>query len=676
MGILVLTLTGSVICTGVQLYSLRQQRKRRAVFLASERKVLRSARLFSDQLLISSEDKVIDRNLAISSVAVVLSTASLAYPPLLLLSLSGVAYGAKSVFQRAYTELVHEGKITWSTVESCMLVGLFALRRYSLLCLDAWLIALSHKLLTQTKAHSRKTLVHLFHAQPRLVWVRRNHLEQAEQIEQLEVEIPIEDLCVGDLVVVRAGESVPVDGRVVEGLAQIDQHLLTGEAQPVDKGIGDPVFAATLVLSGTIGITVERAGAETVAASIGKIWNDTSDFTSSVQLRAERIAQRAALPALTLSALTYPFFGPVSAVGVLLASPGTVERILGPISLMNFFRLASQRGLLVKDGRALELLRNVDTVVFDKTGTLTLEQPHLAHIYPCPGYHADALLTYAAIAETRQSHPIARAIVHAATRRALSVPVIEAGSYKVGYGVTVRVAEHVIRVGSRQFMQLEGIPIPAEIKARQEEQQTRGSSLVYVAIDDQLGGALELRATVRPEAKQIVQQLQHRQLSLLILSGDHEHPTQQLTHELGIEQYIAEVLPQDKAAVIKQLQREGRSVCFIGDGLNDAIALKQADVSISLRGASTIATDTAQIILMDQTLHQLDSLFSLAQHVEVNMNRTLGLSLLANAAAVAGLYVLHLGLTPVLLLSYGGMLAGGMNAMAPLFRSNRGFSGS
>jgi Cu2+-exporting ATPase len=225
-------------------------------------------------------------------------------------------------------------------------------------------------------------------------------------------------------------------------------------------------------------------------------------------------------------------------------------------------------------------------------------------------------------------------------------------------------------VGSERFMALEAVSMPAEAKALQTSKHQDGFSLVYVAVDNKIGGSIELRPTVRPEAKQIIDGLKQRHMELYIISGDHEKPTQHLARSLGIEHYFAETLPEDKASLISQLQQEGKSVCFVGDGINDSIALKKANVSISLRGASTIATDTAQIVLMDESLNQLPHLFDLALELDANMRDNFMASVVPGIICISGVYFLHFGVLAANLIYFIGLTAGVANAMSPWLDHN------
>jgi Cu2+-exporting ATPase len=278
------------------------------------------------------------------------------------------------------------------------------------------------------------------------------------------------------------------------------------------------------------------------------------------------------------------------------------------------------------------------------------------------------VLTFAAAAEHKQSHPIARAIVQEATHQQLTIPPINDAAYEVGYGLKVQINDTQVRVGSRRFMQHEAIAIPPAIQAVQQECHDAGQSLVYVAVDSHLAGAIELHPTIRPEARRIIRGLQQRGLEVVIISGDHAQPTLKLAQELGIVRFFAEVLPEEKASLIDRLQAEGRTVCFVGDGINDSIALKKAQVSVSLRGATTIAIDTAQIILTDKSLRQLVTVFELADQLDVTMQRNLLFATLPGSVNVFGVYLLGTGLLNAACLSWLGLTMGMTNTMLPMIQ--------
>ena len=595
---------------------------------------------------------------------------SLFYAPLYVPGLLIMAYLFKDTFRDAYKALVEERRMGIEMLVAIELPGAVLSGFMVMGTFGIWYQKLMRLLLTKTENHSRKSLVNLFGQQPRLVWVL---VDSADGTGKEEVEIPFEQLKSGDLVVVMAGQTIPVDGTISRGMASIDQRMLTGEAQPAQKGAEDSVFAGTVVLSGKIVVRAEQAGEHTVIAQIGEILNHTADFDLSIRSRVETLQDQLAPALLALAGLSLPWIGLSGALAILWYSPGFRMIIFGPMSMVNFLHICSQKRILIKDGRSLELLSEIDTVVFDKTGTLTIEQPTVSQITSLNGLSEEELLIVAAAAEYKQTHPIAKAILTAAAERQLDVPTIDDAHYEIGYGVKVRLHAHgeaskSIRVGSERFMALEGITIPADIEAQQAACHAHGYSLVMVAIDDQLSGTIELRPTIRPEAKEVVRCLQAAGKTVTIISGDHEMPTRQLAEELGISQYFANTLPENKAELVAQLQQEGKKVCFVGDGINDAIALKKANVSISLRGATTVATDSAQIVLMDENLTQLTELFEIAQEFKTNVDRTYLGTIIPNTLGIVATLFLHWGYAAAVLFNAAFWIPQLAYVMRPLYK--------
>lgn len=568
----------------------------------------------------------------------------------------GMAVIAANDIQAVYRNLREHGKIGGTAVDAITLLAIPFVGYAIPYMIYRVLLFSSQKILLKTRDKSRKELINIMGELPRTVWMKRG---------ELEIEVPFTGMEAGDLIVVHAGGIVPADGRIVEGLATVDQHRLTGESQPAEKGIGDSVFAATLVLSGRLCIHVEKAGRETVAAQIGQVLNRTADYRSPLESRGEILTDRATVPMMALSAISLPFVGPVSALAMFSATPGYHMRITAPISLLNFLKICADAGILVKDGQALETLAKVDCVLFDKTGTLTLEQPHVGAILTCNGYTERDILEMAAAAEHRQSHPIARSILEEATAQGIEIPELDEAAYEIGYGVKVRFRGQTVLVGSERFMSMQGVVIPSEIQAHEASCHLEGFSLVYVAIDCRLGGVLELKPTVRPEAKKVVLALRQLGLSLYIISGDQEQPTRQLAQTLGIDQVYAQVLPEDKARLVEELQAAGNTVCFVGDGINDAIALQKADVSISIRGASNIATDTAEIIFLDGTWNQLPKLLEISNALAANMKFNFYESLAPGLLCMSGAWLAGIGLSTSYILNFTFLNIGLANAMWP-----------
>jgi P-type E1-E2 ATPase len=312
-------------------------------------------------------------------------------------------------------------------------------------------------------------------------------------------------------------------------------------------------------------------------------------------------------------------------------------------------------------------LCEIDTVLFDKTGTLTRERPEVGRVIAANGFDATQILRFAAAAERRFHHPIALAILQKAAEEGLDLPATDDTQYKVGYGITVSVSGRHIRVGSRRFMDAEGVALTPEIEEALEESHREGNTMVMVAVDDELGGAIELRASVRPEVRDIVQGLRRRGIKhIAIISGDHEAPTRKLAEDLGMDRYFAQVLPADKAEYVEKLQQEGRKVCFVGDGINDAIALKKANVSISLRGATTIATDTAHVVFMEQGLGKLCELRDIAGQLNRNVRHSWAIILSLNLSCIAGVFTLGFGIAASVVTNNIAGLAALANGLLPM----------
>lgn len=617
------------------------------------------------QIEVGEEEKGINRRLGLAVANVGLAALGSAYlPALLFVSAAGAVYVSRPLLQDVHAALVVERRLTYSSVAALSLVSTLAAGYFVTTNLIVLLIILTKKIIYRTENYSRKSISEIFQRQNAApVWVL---------IDGVEVQTSLDGVEVGDIVVVGAGQTIPIDGVVVSGFAAIDQHTLTGEAQPAHKGVGEAVFASTLVLRGRIRIQVSKTGQETLSARILQIMERTSGYHLSFESKGRNFADRAALPVLAAAALAWPTVGIGGAVAVLSGGFGSILKLSAPLSMLNFLNIASRHGVLIKDGRSLEVLDQIDTIVFDKTGTLTLVQPRVAEIHAWDELSEDELLRLMASAEQRQSHPIARALLAEAARRELTLLPLAGIDCEVGYGMRADTAEGVLRVGSEQFLRLEGVAIPAEVVVRQALCHDQGHSLVMLAVGDRFAGAVELAPRLRPEARRIVAALKERNIALYILSGDQERPTRVIGEALGIEHCYCNVLPQAKARVIEELQRAGRRVCFVGDGINDAIALKQAQVSVSLSGAATVAVDSAQIVLMDQTLNHLPLLIDISRDLAKNLNTTFTLSVVPGTLIIGGVFVLHFGIPAAMALYSAGLMASLANVMAPLLNAQHG----
>jgi heavy metal translocating P-type ATPase len=564
-----------------------------------------------------------------------------AMPALLPVSAALFAYTSFPSFRRAYDVLTKERRLGVDVLDSIVVLGCLASLQVFPGAILAWCLAFGRFLVRRTEDSSKKLLLGAFGKQPRYVWLVPN----GKLGDDIEIRVPLDRLEKGDVVVVHTGEVVPVDGIIVDGLAMIDQHALTGESSPAEKGVGDRVFASTIMVAGKMYVAVEKSGSETATAQIAQILNDTAGYKLASQHRGEQLADKAVIPTLALGTLAWATIGSQGAVAALNSDLGTGIRMAAPLGMLSTLALCAQKGILVKDGRALDLLCEVDTVLFDKTGTLTRERPEVGRMTATNGFKPLQILRFAAAAECRFHHPIALAILQKAQELGLRLPSTDTTQYKVGYGIAVGVDGRRVRVGSPRFMEMEGVPLTREVEAVLDDAHREGHSIVMIAVDNELGGALELRASIRPEVSGIVRGLRERGIKhIAIISGDHEAPTRKLAEELGMDRYFAQVLPADKADYVEQLQREGRKVCFVGDGINDAIALKKANVSISLRGATSIATDTAHVVFMEQGLGKLCELRDIARDLERNVRNSWIMILVPNIACIVGVFTLGFGI--------------------------------
>ena len=601
----------------------------------------------------------LDRSLTICTVSLpIAAIAQFAVPALLPFSALLFAYTAIPSFKSAWKVVTKERRLGVDVLDSIVVLACLATGQVLAGAILTWCLSFGRSLVRRTEDNSKKLLLGAFGKQPRFVWMLKDGLE---------IQVSLDKLEKGDIVMVHTGEVVPVDGLIVEGLAMIDQQALTGESTPAEKGVGDQVFASTIMVAGKVQVAVERSGGETATAKIAQILNKTAGYTLASQHKGEQLADKVVIPTLAVGALAYATIGPQGAAAVLNSDMGTGIRMAAPLAMLSTLALCAQRGVLVKDGRALDLLCEVDTVLFDKTGTLTRERPEIGRILSANGHAELQILRYAAAAERKFHHPIALAILEKANEEGLELPLGDSMQYKVGYGISVGIDGHLVRVGSRRFMDMEGIALTPEVEEALEEAHREGHTMVMVAVDDALGGALELRASVRPEVPEIIRGLRARGIKhIAIISGDHDAPTRRLAEQLGMDRYFAQVLPTDKADYVERLQQEGRKVCFVGDGINDAIALKKANVSISLRGATSIATDTAHVVFMEPGLGKLCELLDIARDLEANVRTSWVLILAPNILCIVGAFTMGFGIAMSVLTNNVAALAALANGIRPM----------
>jgi len=449
-------------------------------------------------------------------------------------------------------------------------------------------------------------------------------------------QVPVAALRPGDVVVVEGGEAIPVDGTIAAGEALVNQQTMTGEALPVDRAPGDRVFAVTTVEQGRIEVRADRTGLETAVGRIVERVEAAADEKSDLQVFAERLAEREIVRTVGLAALAAGVSRSLDAgMAVLVADYGTVARVAIPTTMMAALRRAARAGILIKGPRALHSLARVNTVVFDKTGTLTTGAPRVARVVVYARRRSEAeIIALAAAAERPFQHPIARAIGELARARGVAVPDAAVVAGLVGFGVEIRVGDDDVLVGSGRFMASRHVDLrPAA--ADEVQAHEAGASPLFVAVDGRLAAMLVLQDQLRDDAHEAVQALRARNMrNVILLTGDHPVPSRRIAETLGLRHHYAEMLPEDKADLIRRLKLEDRVVAMVGDGVNDGLALSEADVGIAVPGGTDVATEAADVVLLQGGLNQVIRALDFAQAGVDAVRRTLRVAGAANLAVV------------------------------------------
>ncbi|WES64198.1 heavy metal translocating P-type ATPase [Microbacter sp. GSS18] len=426
--------------------------------------------------------------------------------------------------------------------------------------------------------------------------------DEAERVDgDTTVTVSPADLAVDDIVVVRPGGRVPADGTVVQGSASVDESMITGESRAVRRSEGDTVVAGTVATDSGLRVRITAVGDETALAGIQRMVSDAQASSSRAQRLADRAAGwlfwfalgSAAITAAVWSAIGLPDEAVVRTITVLVIACPHALGLAIPLVVSIATERAAKAGVLVKDRLALESMRTVDTVLFDKTGTLTKGAPAVSAVEVAGGRDADEVLALAAAAESDSEHPLARAIVAAAADRGIRVPASGDFSSSPAVGVTAAVDGRTVRVGGPHLLAEEGAAELPVTRAWHDE----GAIVLHVLVDGEVAGALRLADEIRPESREAVDALHARGVQVVMITGDAEAVAASVAGELGIDRYFAGVRPEDKANAVKELQTEGRRVAMVGDGVNDAPALAQADVGLAIGAGTDVAIASAGVIL-------------------------------------------------------------------------------
>jgi Cu+-exporting ATPase len=423
-----------------------------------------------------------------------------------------------------------------------------------------------------------------------------------------EADIPVEEVQVGDIFVVRPGERVPVDGVVLEGRTSIDQSMITGESMPVERRIGDQVIGGTINKTGFIRARAEKVGADTVLSKIIQLVEEAQMARAPIQRLADRISGYFVPMVLTIasiSALLWYFVGHIGLNFALLAFVSVVIiacpcalGIATPAAVMVGTAKGAQQGILIKGGEHLEAAHKVDTVVFDKTGTLTRGEPTVTDIVAFRGFSRRDVLRYAAVAEKRSEHALGQAVLHEA--RGLELQISDPESFEAvpGMGVKCRYDGYDIKFGNMALMSESGVILPVEAEMQISTLEGNGKTVMILSVDNSVVGLIGVADTIKEHSAEAIKQLEKMGIQVIMVTGDNERTARTIAEKLGIERVLSEVLPDQKERVVREIQHEGRRVAMVGDGVNDAPALAAADVGIAIGSGTDVAVETGGIVLV------------------------------------------------------------------------------
>ncbi len=484
-----------------------------------------------------------------------------------------------------------------------------------------------------------------------------------------EVQILVKEIVEGDKVIVYPGDLIPVDGIILRGTGLLDQHKLTGESVPVTRSEGDEVFASTLLIDGQLWIKVERTGNNTRAGVIVSLMQSAPVHDTRVENYAATVANQAVVPTLLIGGAVFAFTGDLNrATALITLDLGTGIRISVPTTILSALTYAARNGVYIRSGRAIEILSKIDTVVFDKTGTLTQGHAGIVGIKTTDvGMPALEVLSLAASAEQSLTHPVAEAIVRHAREMGVGTLECEEWEYRVGLGVVATINGQKIVVGSHRLMDLESIDLDT-FNQQYPDIKSGSNSLVYVAGSGLLLGVILYSDPPRPESAGVITDLNAMGITPYMLSGDIKRVATGVAHELGMDPHniYAEAFPERKVEVVRELHDSGKTVAFCGDGINDSAALAYADVSISFAGATDIARETADVVLMENDLRGLTHAIHIAkQAMEIIWQNTAIVAVPNIAALISGIVF---ALDPVLavVINNGTAILAELNGLRPL----------
>jgi Cu2+-exporting ATPase len=569
-----------------------------------------------------------------------------------------LAPSIQAMFGRAYDALTRRQTLNVDVLDSAATTLMLGQGQFFSAAFMVWLVDLGDYIRYRTMERSQQAIGEMLEVEEQQAWVVRDGTKE---------RVPIEALEAGDEVVVYTGERIPADGTVTRGEAAVDEQALTGESRPVEKTEGDTVYAATVVQEGKVYFTAERVGTDTEAAQIVRLIREAPRSDTRMQDAAEQRADRLVPVSLGGAGAILVATGDASrAASLLIIDYGTGIRVAAPTTVLASMTTAARQGILIKSGRALEALSELDAVVFDKTGTLTTGDQRVERVF---GYGLDAaeVLRLAAGAEQRLSHPIAKAVVQEATARGLEIPDRPESSYEVGKGVVATVEGRTLHVGNRKLLRDAGVDVPEAAAADVRTIEAEAASPLYVAVDGELVGLLSLTDPIREEAPAVLDALRARGIDrVVMLTGDREPVARRVADRLGIDTVVAEVFPDEKVEVVEELQAAGHTVGVVGDGVNDSPALSRADVGIAVNGGTDVAQEASDVVLLRGNLEMIPAALDRAREAVDLIDQNWQLIAVPNTGALALTALGIIGPVSATVISNGAAIVAGANALRPL----------
>ncbi len=450
--------------------------------------------------------------------------------------------------------------------------------------------------------------------------------------DEQEIEISIDEVEVGDLILVKPGEKFPVDGQVIEGNTSVDESMLTGESIPVEKNPGDNVIGASINKNGMIRYEATRVGKDTALAQIVKLVEDAQGSKAPIAKMADVISGYFVPIVITLAVgagLAWYFIGGESPtfaltifIAVLVIACPCALGLATPTAIMVGTGKGAENGILIKSGTALETAHQIQTIIFDKTGTITEGKPQLTDVIAAPGFDPDELLQFVASSEKGSEHPLGEAIVQGAVQKGLELIKIETFKAITGQGIEVELDRKNLLAGNYKLMKERNINL-GELKDESDKLASEGKTPMFVAVDNQAAGIVAVADVVKGSSKKAIEILHQMGIEVAMITGDNKRTAQAIAAQVGIDVVLAEVLPQDKANEVKKLQADGTKVAMVGDGINDAPALAQADIGIAIGSGTDVAMESADIVLMRSDLMDVPTAIDLSKSTIRNIKQNL-----------------------------------------------------